>query len=135
MVAYSRFPDIEAMVGRVLRDANVCGGRAYSSIPRDPTWPLVISQRLGGSPVDKYKLDSASLQIDVYGQNKAEARLEADKARVALHNAESDSFPVEGGLITSVEDSSGLTFLPDPVTNRDRYTFGVNVYALSLFTT
>lgn len=135
MVAYSRFPDVEAMVGSALRAANVCGGRCYSSIPRDPTWPLAVSQRLGGTPADSRRLDQASIQVDIYGETKSQARLEADKARLALHNVEGDLFYTQMGYITAVVDSSGLTFLPDPLTNRDRYTFTVLVYAHTLFTT
>lgn len=135
MPTYSRFPDSEAMAARALRDAGVCGGRAYSSIPRTPVWPLAVVQRLGGSSVVERRLDQASIQVDVYGNSKSEARAEADKARRALHLAEGTSFPTEMGFLTGVEDQSGLTFLPDPVTNRDRYTFSVYVYTHTLFTT
>lgn len=135
MPAYSRFPDIEAMVARALRNAGVCGGRAYSSIPRTPVWPLAVVQRLGGAPTESRRLDQASIQVDVYGSSKSEARLEADKARLALHQAAGTSFATESGYITGVEDQSGLTFLPDPVTNRDRYTISFYVYAHTLLTT
>lgn len=135
MVAYSRFPDIEAMMARALRSANVCGGRAYSSIPRDPTWPLAVVQRLGGSPAVERRLDSASIQVDVYGNNKSEARAQADLARRALHGVEGTSFPTEMGYVTGVVDESGLTWVPDPITNRDRYTFSVAVFSHTLFTT
>lgn len=135
MPVYSRFPDIEAMMARALRDAGVCGGRAYSSIPKSPTWPLAVVQRLGGTPAVERRLDLARIQVDVYGNSKSEARLEADRARLALHEVEGTSFPTESGFITGVVDESGLTFLPDPVTGRDRYTLGVLVYASTLFTT
>lgn len=135
MVAYSRFPDAEAMAARALRTAGVCGGRAYSSIPRTPIWPLAVVQRLGGTTAVERRLDQSSIQVDIYGNSKSEARAEADKARRALHLAEGTSFAIESGFISGVEDQSGLTFLPDPVTNRDRYTFSVNVYAHTLFTT
>lgn len=134
-VKYARFPDIEAIVGKALRDAGVCGGRVYSSIPRSPVWPLIVVQRLGGSPSEPRALDRARIQADVYGNTKSEARAEADSARLVLHNAEGTIFPLEAGYITGVEDESGLTFLPDPVTNRDRYTFGVLVYSRTTFTT
>lgn len=135
MVDYSRFPDSEAMAARALRDAGVCGGRAYSSIPRTPVWPLAVVQRLGGTPIEERRLDQASIQVDVYGNSKSEARSEADSARRALHDAEGTPFYTEMGYLTGVEDQSGLTFLPDPLTNRDRYTFSVYLYAHTLFTT
>lgn len=135
MTAYSRFPDVEAMANKALRTANVCGGRVYSSIPRTPTWPLVVVQRLGGSAAIERRLDQARIQVDVYGENKSQARAEADKARLALHAAEGIAFTTEMGFITGVLDESGLTWMPDPVTNRDRYTFGVLIFAHTLYTT
>jgi hypothetical protein len=32
-------------------------------------------------------------------------------------------------FISGVEDSLGLTWQPDPSTGRDRYIFGVSIYA------
>lgn len=133
-VTYSRFPDIEAMIARALRSAGVCGGRAYSSIPREPTWPLAVVQRVGGTAADERRLDSARIQVDIYGNSKSEARAEGDKARKALHAAQGTSFPTEMGYITGVEDESGLTWLPDPTTNRDRYNLSVIVHAHTLYT-
>lgn len=122
---YANFPDIEAICAQIMRSANVAGGRVYSSMPRTPTWPLALVIRVGGIPSVERWVDSASIQVDVYGNNKSEARSVADDARVALHMAEGST--VGSGVVTSVQDNMGLTFLPDPDTNRDRYTFGVTI--------
>lgn len=135
MVDRSRFPDVEAMAARALREAGVCGGRAYSSIPGNPTWPLAVVQRLGGVPPVPRRLDAARIQVDIYGNTKSEARAAADAARLALHRCEGTTFVSEMGYVTGVEDEMGMTFLPDPVTKRDRYTFAVIMYAHTAFTT
>lgn len=135
MPARSRFPDTEAMASKAMIAAGVCGGRVYSSIPNNPTFPLVILTRVGGLPSVERRLDSASLQIDVYGNNKSEARAAADSARLALHSSEGTTWTAEGGFISGVEDSLGLSFQPDPEIKRDRYIFGVIVHSHTTFTT
>lgn len=134
MTKWELFPDSEAMCAHALKDAGICGGRVYSSIPRNPTWPLTIVKRLGGIPAVERRLDSARIQIDVFGNNKAEARLECDKARVALHNMEGTIFLTEKGFVSGVEDELGMIFVPDPETARDRYILGVRVYTHSITT-
>lgn len=125
-------PDVEAIVAYELR--TTLSARVYSSIPRDPVWPLITVKRIGGLPRDRARLDGPSLQIEVWGNSKAEARDLADAARVKLHAMEPKvcttgaGYPVNA-TITGVADTLGLTWLPDPVTNRDRYLFGVTVFA------
>lgn len=131
---WANFPDIEAMAGKVLRDAGVSGGRVYSSIPNNPTWPIVTYSRLGGIPPIERKLDRARIQIESWGNNRAEARDGAEAARKAIHQAEGTAVPSFAGFITGVEDELGLIFLPDPPTGRDRYIFAVAVYAISTTT-
>ena len=127
-------PDMEAVCAVVLRNAAITnvGTRVYSSIPRDPTFPLITVHRIGGLPAVREYLDAANIQIDVWGGTKSEARDIAARARVVL-------LTIAGTLITSpvrawisgVEDQLGLSWQPDPVTGRDRYVFGVAVYGRS----
>ena len=131
---WSSFPDIEAMVRSALADANVAGGRVYSSVPARPTYPLVTVKRLGGLPAVERRLDRARIQIDAWGNNNAEAFDIAEAARLAAHEAEATAFGEFHGFITGVEDELGMTFLPDPETNKDRYVFAVAVYATSYVT-
>lgn len=131
MAEYASMPDIEAIVGIVMRTAGVCGGRVYSSVPNDPEFPLAIVQRIGGTPAERHRWDRANIQIDIWGTNKSEARDEADSARLAIHGAEGTTEATMGGFISGVEDALGLQFLPDPTTHRDRYIFAVLVTARS----
>ena len=130
MIDFSPFPDSEAIASAQLRDQDVCGGRVYSSHPKkDPVYPLAVVRRLGGVPAVRRRLDAARIQVDVYGNNKSEARAAAEAARLALHRAEGTTFAEFEGHVTGVEDELGLTFLPDPDTARDRYTFSVALFA------
>ena len=133
-VKWQSFPDTEAMCARAMRDAGICGGRVYSSVPRNPTYPLATVKRLGGIPAVERALDSARIQVDIWGNNKSEARLACDASRVALHNMEGTIFLNERGFVSGVEDELGMIFVPDPETARDRYIIGVRVYAHSIVT-
>lgn len=131
MTVVDVFPDSEALAGAVLRDLLDCG--VYSSVPRTPSYPLVTISRVGGIPVEYHRLDFASLQIDVWGTSKTEARDIAAEARAALFGMEGQSYSMaddwpDDAVVTGVSDTLGLTWLPDPETNRDRYVFGVGLY-------
>lgn len=128
------FPDSEAMCARAMRDAGICSGRVYSSIPKSPTFPLAIVKRLGGIPAVERALDSSRIQVDVFGNNKSEARRWCDLARIALHEMEGQLFLIDGGYVSGVEDELGMIFVPDPDTARDRYIIGVRVYTRSYTT-
>lgn len=126
---YNAFPDLEDACSAVLRDAAITGARVYSSIPGRATYPLLIVERLGGVPIEKHAIDQGRIQVSAYGNNKAEARDAADAARLALHRAAGTTVAEASCFITGVDDETGLTWLPDPVTMRDRYVFGVQVGA------
>lgn len=132
MIDFQAFPDLEALVSEVLREE--LPSRVYSSIPADPVYPLMTVKRIGGLPAVAPRLDRSRLQIDVWGNNKSEARDLADSARVKVHQMEGQTYRVADGdvvdaVVTAVEDILGLTWLPDEATARDRYIFGVDVYA------
>jgi len=128
--SYNGFPNIEAMAGAVMRAALTCG--VYSSIPKTPTWPLVTYKRIGGVPAIRQRLDRARIQVDVWGTSQTVAFNLATLARVALLGMEGQTYssPV-AGFVSAVDDDLGLIWLPDPVTARDRYIFGVSIYAHS----
>lgn len=125
------FPDLEAVASGALRAANITdiGNRWYSSVPADPVFPLGTIQRVGGIPAVREYMDAANIQIDVWGDTKAKARTIAAAARTVLINLTGTTVtsPVNA-WISSVEDSLGLTWQPDPLTGRDRYLFGVTIY-------
>jgi hypothetical protein len=121
-------PDIEAVCIQALHAE---GLRAYSSLPGSPTWPLVTVQRTGGIPAVYQLLDAAVIDFNTWAANKADARDLADQARqiiYAMTNATNTEWEC---TVTAVEDTLGMTFQPDPETNRDRYVFALRVYAYS----
>lgn len=129
---YDAFPDFESLASSIIRNA-LSGSRVYSSIPDKPTWPLIVVKRVGGSPIEAHSMDLAQIQVDVWGGSKSEARDLAVEARVALHLGECETYAVslpewpEAGFIAKVTDTTGLSWSPDPSTNRDRYVFGVSI--------
>ena len=139
MSRFNVFPDAEAAVSKAIRDA---GFRAYSSIPKKPTWPLFVVQRLGGQPPVRQYLDEARIQVDAWGGasgdgvpvpvSKGDLHDIAQEARVAIFNLEGTTVhdPVDA-FISGVDDALGLSWLPDPVTGRDRYIFSLYLYLRS----
>jgi len=69
--------DVEALVSQYLRAQSevtaYVAQRVYTSLPADPTFPCVRIVRVGGAPKMSRPLyvDSAHLQIDVFGGSKA----------------------------------------------------------------
>lgn len=91
------FPDAEALVGSILRTANIegVGARVYSSIPKSPTYPLILVKRIGGIPAELHRLDRARVQIEVWGAppgGKGEAFEIAAEARAVLFGAEGQTY-------------------------------------------
>lgn len=135
MPTFDTFPDAEAVASGRLRDEDIPNllKRVYSSVPKkDPTYPLAVVQRLGGVPAERHRLDAARIQVDVWGAldtQKSTIRAVAEAARRALHELEGGTVnePVDA-FVSGVADSTGLTWLPDPLTDRPRYTFSVVLY-------
>ena len=130
MTTVDVFPDAEAVVGSILR-SGLTGSRVYSSIPKRPTYPLILARRYGGTPVTRMRLDAADVQIDVWAESKSAARLLAAQARQALYAAEGSTVTVSSGnaWVSGVTDVAGLMYLPDPSNPPlDRYTFTMRVF-------
>jgi hypothetical protein len=121
-------PDIEAVVRIALDDA---GLRAYSSLPANPQYPVVTIQRTGGLPAVKQLLDAAVIDFNTWADNKADARDLADEVRQVVYGLVDTTNDEWECTVTEVEDTLGLTFQPDPSTNRDRYVFALRIYAYS----
>lgn len=131
MSDFNSFPNAEGLASSVLRAALDCG--VYSSIPaKNPQYPLVTVKRIGGVPAVRERLDMANLQVDVWGNSKKDALDIAQQARVVLMGMAGQTYSTPlPGFISDVRDSLGLAWLPDQESGRDRYVFGVNVYAHS----
>jgi len=131
------FPDLEAVATKALQDA---GYSAYSSIPNHPTWPLMVVHRAGGTPSIRQYLDSAIIQVDIWGGAKGDATPVpkstihdmAQIARTVLHDLAGQTIttPV-AAFISGVDDAQGMIWLPDPDTGRDRYLFQVWIHGRS----
>lgn len=137
---YLVFPDLEAIAGYQLRQANISGlgTRVYSSIPKSPVYPLMQVQRSGGIVQVQQALDGPRMQFDVWGgapgdsaptPTKSDIHDIAQLARVVLLRMQGQAFttPV-AAFVTAVRDSMNITWSPDPTTSRDRYIFAMNVY-------
>jgi hypothetical protein len=108
------FPDAEEICCTALS--------AFSAVPANPTYPLLVAERAGGSPSVRRALDKAIIRVTSWGGTKAQARDNAEAARRAL-------LELEGvHPVTGVEDAQGLTWQPDIDTNRARYVFAMAVY-------
>lgn len=128
-MSHAAFPDAEAVVIGILREAEF---PAASAIPAHPTYPLVIVKRIGGLPAEKHHTDNPNLQVEAWGTDKAEAHDLAQATRAAIHEAEGQTFNDLAAFITGVEDTLGLSWSPDPVSSRARYVFGVGMYLTRL---
>lgn len=122
----SVFPDAEAVVIHALGEAEI---EATAALPTNPDYPCVVVKRVGGLPVEKHHLDNPNIQIEVWGTSKAEAQDLAQQARSAIHEIEGTlySTPI-AAFVSGVEDTLGLSWSPDPVTNQARYVFAVGLY-------
>lgn len=131
-VRFEEFPDVEAAVGTWFIANDL---RSYSSIPKSPTFPLLVVSRLGGTPAVRQALDAPRIQVDVWGETTTKKAEVFDYARTAarwLAELEDQSIEIAGGEIvqvTAVRPELGLQWLPDPATGRPRYIFASRVYA------
>jgi hypothetical protein len=126
-------PNVEAAVNVGLQ---ATGLRAYSSVPaRSPSFPLVVTYRLGGTPAEKHALDAPRIQLEVWGETSTSKSDLLNYARDAwrelleLEGATVELSDGEAVFISSVNPEIGLQWLPDPPTGRPRYIASVRVYA------
>lgn len=132
MVRFEELPDVEAAVGTWFIAQ---GLRSYSSIPNNPTWPLLVVMRLGGQPAVPQALDAARIQVEVWGDSSTKKADVFDYARRAarwLNELEDQSVELSNGEVVQVTASRpelGPQWLPDPPTGRPRYIFANRVYA------
>lgn len=138
------FPDMEAVASVALRAAHIDGVQGvHSSIPaKSPKYPMLIVQRLGGSPAVRERLDQARIQIDVWGGSRKDAPQAvpkstihdiAQQARVVLLELEgTTTYDPVVVWISAVEDALGITWSPDPTSGRDRYLFSMWLYGRSV---
>lgn len=120
------FPDAELVAISYLRAQ---GLNASSVLPSSPTRPNAVVTRVGGSPVVKWAVDQAVLQIDVWGSTKQQARDTAARAVTLLYQMPGRAGADQGACVSDVDVVLGLTWQPDDVQNPPvpRYLFTVSV--------
>jgi len=96
--------------------AVVPASRITTAIPSNPTYPLVIVQRVGGLSVAKENIDEAALQVSVFHtlDKQQECSLVARTIRAAIVAIQNDS--VSAGVLVSGWEETGPQWLPDTTT-------------------
>lgn len=123
-------PDIEALAIWHLDAAAILTGGVHGDFPTSPTYPLATVVRIGGPPTEPRWLDRATLQLDVWGATKAEARDTAATAIASLLDMTGlVSTGTVSGVVTAVGVMQGLRWFPDDITEQPRYSCTVTVTA------
>lgn len=127
---YAALPDTELASVKYLRSvmavALMVNGRVYTSVPANPTYPLVSLVRVGGTVRADATLDRATLQIECYGNSQYEANELSRKVIAALAGAA--GWRGLGMTITTTDPVSGMLYLPDPETKQPRYVLDHDLY-------
>lgn len=129
-MANAVLPDTVRLVVDHLEAANLTGvgTRVYGfELPATPTFPAVRVLRLGGANVINEHFDGARLQIDVWGGTAEQAWDATALVRAELWDLEATTGA--NGTITGIQELSGPAWLPDPRTERARWTWDIRVYA------
>lgn len=122
--------DVERLLSAFLRAqdelVDLIDTRVYTALPKDPVFPAVRITRIGGVPVTSLPLwlDSANVQVDVFGGAKATTQEIAETIRwlcsermLGLHDE---------GVVTKVR-AGALRWLPD-----DTYTPAKNRFLIDM---
>lgn len=110
--------DVEALVSYYLRSQSevtaYVGQRVYTSLPKDRTFPLVRLTRVGGVPKLSRPLhvDSAHLQVDVFGGSKATAMDAMNAIREELAKIVDEAAVQPLGVVCGVKFGP-LAYIPD----------------------
>lgn len=139
----STWPDVEGGMRTWLRAQTgvsaLVGARVFFGIPKkNPTFPLVTVQRIGGGQDGSdAPLDLALLQIDCWGEIdasgngvKSTATALVNAVRTALEAVGTDTQLTTGVTAHGVNVESVL-WLPDPDNDRPRYSVTAEVAAIS----
>ena len=123
-------PDAVKIVADEIRSAGIglIGTRVYGfRLPASPTYPAVRVTRLGGATAAANWLDGARLQIDVFGGTEEQAWDATAAVRSEL--ADLDGKHIPGiATVTGIEELSGPGWLPDPTTQRARWTWDIRLF-------
>jgi hypothetical protein len=130
-------PDVERLVSNWLRgDVDVfalVGDRVYTAMPQQAEFPLILIQRVGGTPPFSIPLthDLAQLQLDAYADGKALAHEVLGMALATLSVLEDQVQPE--GVVSAVRFGA-IRWMPDEAFKKakPRYIVDVTLNARSL---
>lgn len=102
----------------------VVSSRISSQFPGTPVYPLATVQRFGGVSTER-RLDSASIQVDVWGSDEASASTAARTIHGALVAAK--NYVHSSGVLLGCSEELGLSWQPDTnyPTPQPRFVFSV----------
>lgn len=129
-MAEPALPDAVRIVVDHLEAASLAliGARVYGfELPPSPVFPAVRVLRIGGANVVQERLDGARLQIEVWGGTAEEAWDATAAVRAELWDLEATTAGT--GTVTGIQELSGPAWLPDPRTERARWTWDIRLYA------
>jgi hypothetical protein len=131
-MSFGSIPDIEQSVVRILSESslviNIAGVDAVSTeLPPDANLPRVRITLSGGTPAVTGWLQAPRINIEAWADNKEEAFDLINACAVTLTSLQ-DGTQVTEGVITSVRQETGLSWSPDPVTNKARYLLGFVIH-------
>lgn len=104
------------------------GTRVYTTVPPNPTYPLLRVQRLGGTLTTSQHmgLDRARVQYDVWADTRKAAWRAADTVRSLLISSQGKSFAPHG-WVDGITETLGPFNLSDPDSKRVRYIGEVQI--------
>lgn len=102
-------------------------GRVYGfDLPANPAFPAVRLTRIGGPADFEGHIDGALVQVDVFGTTRVDAFDAAEVVRRSLYRM---AGVFGGDVVSKVFEVTGPGWLPDPRTERPRWTWDVRVFA------
>lgn len=133
MDAIRVLPDAEALVVNYLlavpEVVAVVDDRIGTELPDAEVYPALVVTRVPSLQAVRRHLDAAEIQVDAWADTRTEASDLARTAHAALlvMVGEFDD-GLGGGVVTGVDETNGLGWLPDQATDRPRFFFQMTVY-------
>ena len=114
----SVLPDAELAILQYLRAQSVVtdlvpAERITTALPKQPVYPHVTVKRIGGTAVAWQRVDSAALQVDVWGGSRYECQQIIRTVRAALLAIYGDK--VDEANLVSASEEVGPQWIPDTV--------------------
>ena len=131
------YPEAEGAVRTWVRSLNLSGlsARAFFGVPvKNPTFPLVVLQRVGGRPVLGVPIDRPLIQFDLLGDAPTDRRPPSDKYALSLiatalegvaDSLAAGTLIAPGVVCLGAEVENGPVWSPSPVDGRSRYLLDV----------